>query len=122
MDIVFKINDIEKVRYDYENEFAGERQGTRELVAYENNCNIEDVKVFKQKRVLFDIKVQQNKKSLEYNQVNYKKSLSILSECILFGYRAEIKTSDNKSFIINDIDKDKDILQNFMDQYGCILI
>lgn len=42
--VVFYLNDKELTRYDLINEFYGERESTIELLAYENNCNYNDIK------------------------------------------------------------------------------
>ena len=122
MDIVFKINDIEKVRYDYENEFPGEREDTRAAIAYENNCKIEDVIIYKQKRASFDIKVYEKEKITEYKQVNYKKCVSIIINCLLYDYIMEIKASDNKTYIVKSAGESSETLDNFKQEYELIKI
>ena len=44
-DVVFYLNNKELTRYDLINEFYGERESTIELLAYENKCNMEDIKI-----------------------------------------------------------------------------
>ena len=101
-DIIFVLNGIEKVRYDLENEFKGERQATRELVAYENNVNIEDIKLFKQKRNKFNVLLFRNFSLYgEFENLDYKNTFSIISECINNKNNVCVKV-DNKIITIQN--------------------
>ncbi|MDE7432733.1 MAG: hypothetical protein K2N34_12585 [Lachnospiraceae bacterium] len=44
-EVVFSYNGKELCAYDWLHEFSGERQATRELLAAENSCNVEDIEV-----------------------------------------------------------------------------
>lgn len=44
-EVVFSYNEKELCAYDWIHEFSGERQATKELLAAENNCSEEDIKV-----------------------------------------------------------------------------
>ena len=46
IDIIFVLNGRELVRYDYQNEFSGERQATKEQLAHDNDVDVEDIKIF----------------------------------------------------------------------------
>lgn len=43
-EVVFSYNEKELCAYDWLHEFSGERQATKEALAEENNCNVEDIK------------------------------------------------------------------------------
>jgi len=55
MEIVFKINNKEKARYLLKNELIGDRELTKKRIAIENNCNINDINIYKQKKILFAV-------------------------------------------------------------------
>ncbi len=44
-EVVFSYNGKELCAYDWLNESYGERQATKEVLAAENNCKLEDIKV-----------------------------------------------------------------------------
>lgn len=44
-EVVFSYNEKELCAYDWLHEFSGERQTTREALAAENKCSVEDIKV-----------------------------------------------------------------------------
>ncbi|MCX4379491.1 MAG: hypothetical protein OSJ61_25570 [Lachnospiraceae bacterium] len=44
-EVVFSYNKKELCAYDWLHESSGERQATRENLAAENNCNVEDIKI-----------------------------------------------------------------------------
>lgn len=44
-EVVFSYNEKELCAYDWLHEFSGERQATRENLALENGCSVEDIKV-----------------------------------------------------------------------------
>lgn len=44
-EVVFSYNEKELCTYDWLHESSGERQATRENLAAENNCSVEDIKV-----------------------------------------------------------------------------
>ena len=44
-EVVFSYNGKELCTYDWLHEFSGERQATREALAAENTCSVEDIKV-----------------------------------------------------------------------------
>lgn len=43
--LVFKVKGVEKVAYTLKDTFPGEKQDTLELIAYENECKIEEIEV-----------------------------------------------------------------------------
>ena len=47
-EIVFKLNDKVLLRYDALNEAFGEREVIKGQLAFENNCNVKDIKVVKE--------------------------------------------------------------------------
>ena len=47
-EIVFKLNDKVLLRYNALNEVFGEREITKEQLAFENNCSTKDIKIVKE--------------------------------------------------------------------------
>lgn len=93
-DIIFVLNGKELLRYDFENSFQGEAQATLELLAYENGVDVQDIKVYYQQRAKFDVTLWRDFSIYgEYEQIDYKNAFSILSECLLLGNHATIKTN-----------------------------
>lgn len=114
-DIIFTLNGVEKLRYDYENEADGERQATCELIAFENNCNIEDIKIYKQKRITFNITLYRSFSEYgRYEDLDYNNTFSVLKECLSVGNNATIKTSDKRIFNISN----SETFRYFVEEFG----
>lgn len=112
-DIIFVLNGRELVRYDYENEFAGERTSTRESLAYENGVDINDIKIFYQNRRNFDITLFCYFSIYgEFQQLDYKNTFYILSECIQNKNHASVKVN-NKVYSIGNEDQFKLFVEEF---------
>lgn len=115
-DIIFILNGKELLRYDFENTFQGEAQATRELLASENNVNINDVKIYYQKRINFDVTLWRDFSIYgEYEKLDYNNTLSILSECINCGNYATIK-ANKKNYHIQT----NEHLKYFVEEFGAI--
>ena len=116
MDIIFTLNARELVRYDFENSFKGEAQATRELLASENNVNTNDIKIWYQKRVCFDVTLWRHSSIYgEYEQINYNNALSILSDCLNNGNSATVKANKKVYHIQND-----EQLRCFVEEFGAV--
>lgn len=114
-DVIFTLNGKELTRYDWENSFPGEGKATRELLASENNVNVNDIKVYYQKRFYYDVKLYRNNLNLygEYENLDYKNLLSILSECISLNNKASVKVNGKNFFIQNN-----EHLRHFVEEFG----
>ena len=114
-DVIFTLNGKELTRYDWENSFPGEGKATRELLASENNVNVNDIKVYYQKRFSYDVKLYRNNLNLygEYENLDYKNLLSILSECISLNNKASVKVNGKNFFIQNN-----EHLKLFVEEFG----
>lgn len=114
-DIIFTLNGKELVRYDWENSFLGEGKATRELLASENNVKVDDIKVFHQKRYSFNVKLFRNNFNLygEFENIDYKNLLSILSECISNKNKVSINVEGKNFFLQNE-----EHLKLFVEEFG----
>lgn len=115
-DIIFVLNGKELTRYDFENSFKGEAQATCELLAYENNVNINDIKVYYQKRNKFDIKLMRGFSIYgEYEQLDYNNAFSIISECINLKNTVLVKVN-NKNYTIQN----NEHFRYFVEEFGAV--
>lgn len=115
-DIIFILNGKELLRYDFGNTFQGEAQATRELLASENNVNINDVKIYYQKRIDFDVTLWRGFTNYgEYEKLDYNNTLSILSECLSCGNYATIKAKKKNYHI-----QTNEHLKYFVEEFGAI--
>ena len=114
-DVIFTLNGKELTRYDLENSFPGEGTETRKLLAYENNVKVDDIKVFYQKRCNFNVKLYRDYFDLygEFENIDYKNLLSILSECISNKNKASVKVEGKDFFLQND-----EHLKLFVEEFG----
>lgn len=115
-DIIFILNGKELVRYDFENSYKGEAQATCEFLAYENNVNINDIKVYYQKRNKFDVKLMR-KFSIygEFEQLDYNNAFSIISDCINSNNTATVKVN-NKFYNIQN----NEHFRYFVEEFGAV--
>ena len=106
-DVIFTLNGKELTRYDWENSFPGEGKATRELLASENNVNVNDIKVYYQKRFSYDVKLYRNNLNLygEYYDFGKKTCVMILSgrtESLRYGYYFAEAYSDKCNVLVID--------------------
>ena len=100
--IVFKLNGKFLMAYTAIDEAYGEREITREQLAIENNCNIEDIEVTKEveslESVLWDMIVDGDN-SLETNNLYWKlKGLEIRKEKDCWGCEVYFGYKDGKQY------------------------
>ena len=100
--IVFKLNGKFLMAYTAIDEAYGEREITREQLAIENNCNIEDIEVTKEveslESVLWDMIVEGDD-SLETNNLYWKlKGLEIRKEKDCWGCEVYFEYKDGKQY------------------------
>ena len=115
-DIIFVLSGKELLRYDFENSFQGEAKATRELLAYENNVSINDIKIYYQKRNKFDIKLFRGFSIYgEYEQINYNNAFSIISDFINSNNTASIKVNNKNYHIQNN-----EHFRLFVEEFGAV--
>lgn len=115
IDIIFILKNKELARYDLKNSFKEELEETRNLLAYENKCEIKDIKIFYQEKNLYSIKLYRGKTFNiygEYEYIDYKNLFSILSDCIIARNTASIKVN-NKNYYIGSNDN----FRYFIEEY-----
>lgn len=114
IDIIFVLKGRELVRYDYQNEFSGERQATKEQLAHDNDVDVEDIKIFWQIDNKFNIKLFRDLTIYgEYENLDYKNTFDILCECLNNGNSASVKVNKKNYYISKNED-----LRHFVDEYG----
>lgn len=115
-DIIFVLNGKELLRYDFENSFKSEAKATRELLAYENNVNINDIKVYYQKRNKFDVRLMRYFSIYgEFEQLDYNNAFSIISECINSNNTASVKVNNKNYHIQNN-----EHFRLFVEEFGAV--
>lgn len=114
IDIIFVLNGRELVRYDYQNEFSGERQATKEQLAHDNDVDVEDIKIFFQINYQYNVKLYEDLKVYaEFRDISYKKTISMLRKCLESGNTASVDVN-NKHYYLS---KNEDI-RLFIEEYG----
>lgn len=115
-DIIFVLNGKELLRYDFENSFKSEAKATRELLAYENNVNINDIKVYYQKTNKFDVRLMRYFSIYgEFEQLDYNNAFSIISECINSNNTASVKVNNKNYHIQNN-----EHFRLFVEEFGAV--
>ena len=126
--IVFKLNGKFLMSYTAIDEGYGEREITREQLALENNCNIEDIEVTKEveslESVLWDM-ICEGDNSIETNNLYWKlKGLEIrkTKDCwgceVYFGYKNGKQYTDYFD-IVSDLKEQYPIFNLIEVQEGC---